>query len=145
MHLARFLAALLALLALGGCGPSTRPSPSPPDQRVKLLAIPDEYRGLQNPLPPTATNLERGRQRYAESCVACHAADGSGKTALARALYPRPRDLKSPAVQAQSDGELFWIVAQGIRYSGMPAGHQQHSEEQMWQMVLHLRALAGRL
>ncbi len=143
MRLAAFFYCAAALLLLAGCGAADRQAPAP-DQRVKLLTIPDEYRGMQNPLPATPANLAQGQARYAEFCVTCHAADGSGGTDLGRALYPRPHDLKSAAVQAQSDGALFWIVSEGIAYSGMPAGHRQHNEEQMWQMVLHLRALAGR-
>jgi len=130
-----------ALLWLAACGSSPKQPPVPPDQRVKLLAIPDEYRGIKNPLPETPANLQQGEKRYEEFCALCHAPDGSGNTPLGHALYPRPRDLRSAEVQAQSDGELFWIVAQGIRYSGMPAGRYQHNEEQMWQLVLHLRAL----
>lgn len=138
---------LLAAGALFLCGCRGAPSEAipPPDQRVRLLGIPDEYRGMQNPLPATPPNLQQGEKRYAEYCASCHGADGAGDTPLGHALYPRPGDLRSPSVQAQSDGELFWIVAQGIRYSGMPAGHGQHTEEQMWQFVLHLRARGGRL
>jgi len=141
MRLASFLLLVTLTLSLAGCGGTSRQALPPPDQRVRLLGIPDEYRGMQNPLPPTPPNLQQGEKRYAEFCGSCHGPDGSGDTPLGHALYPRPRDLRSAPVQTQSDGELFWMVAQGIRYSGMPAGRYQHTEEQMWQMVLHLRAL----
>jgi mono/diheme cytochrome c family protein len=136
----------LSALACAACGQHSPQALLPaPDQRVKLLGIPDEYRGLKNPLPATSAALEEGEKRYQEHCVLCHAREGSGNTPLGRALYPHAGDLRLSAAQAQSDGELFWMIAQGIRYSGMPAARSQLTEEQTWDVVLYVRALGGRL
>src|SRR5512140_1237138 len=123
---------------LGGCGGAPKASSSdpllPPDRRTRLLGVPDEYKGMKNPLPATAANQQAGQNRYNSFCSLCHGEQGRGDVALGRTLYPRAADLTAPATQKLSDGELFWIIAQGIRYSGMPAGHDVHTEEQMWQM-----------
>ncbi len=138
-------AGLAFIFGLAACGPGPETTFPPPDQRLKLLAIPDEYKGMKNPLPATRTNQQAGQKLYQEHCALCHGERGNGDTPLGRALYPRASDLASVAPQAYSDGELFWIIAQGIRYSGMPSGHGEYSEEQMWQMVLYVRALGLRL
>jgi len=137
------VAVAMALALLCGCASQKQPAVEmEPDQRAKLLTLPDEYKTRKNPLPPLETNLNEGRARYEEYCAACHGRDGKADTPLGRSLYPRATDLTSAHVQQHSDGELFWIVAEGIRYSGMPAGRRLHTESQIWKIVLHLRQLA---
>jgi mono/diheme cytochrome c family protein len=58
-------------------------------------------------------------------------------------MYPRASDLTSPAVQGYSDSELFWIVKNGIRLSGMPAFGKVESDEHIWNLVHYLRTLRG--
>jgi mono/diheme cytochrome c family protein len=58
-------------------------------------------------------------------------------------MYPRASDLTSPAVQGYSDGELFWIVKNGIRLSGMPAFARVESDEHIWDLVHYLRTMQG--
>jgi hypothetical protein len=58
-----------------------------------------------------------------------------------RWMYPRASDLTSPAVQRYSDSELFWIVKNGIRLSGMPAFGRVESDEHIWNLVHYLRTL----
>lgn len=136
-------AMLVALAMLAGCGSGGQPPGEPPDQRAKLLTIPDEYKILSNPLAATEANLNKGRARYEQYCAACHGPDGKADTALGLNLYPRASDLTSAHVQQHTDGQLYWIVSEGIRYSGMPAGRKLHSEDQIWQIVLYLRQLSG--
>ena len=140
-------ATLVTLALLAGCGernqPRSRPHSGPPDQRAKLLTIPDEYKNRSNPLPATEANLEEGHTRYGEYCAGCHGCDGKADTRLGRNLYPRASDLTSPHVGQHTDGQLYWMISQGIRYSGMPAGRKLHTEEQIWQLVLYLRQLPG--
>lgn len=137
------MAVVAALALLFGCSPPKRPPVElEPDQRAKLLTLPDEYKNRKNPLPALETNLNEGRARYEQYCAACHGRDGKADTPLGRSLYPRASDLTSAHVQQHSDGQLYWIVSEGIRYSGMPAGRRLHTESQIWKIVLYLRQLA---
>jgi mono/diheme cytochrome c family protein len=56
-------------------------------------------------------------------------------------MYPRASDLTSFPVQRYSDRELFWIVKNGIRLSGMPAFGKVESDEHIWNLVHYLRTL----
>jgi mono/diheme cytochrome c family protein len=131
----------LLLISLGGCNRPSEPA-EPPDQRAKLLTIPDEYKNRANPLPPNYGNLAEGRARYEQYCALCHGADGKAATLLGRSLYPAATDLTSPQTQKYTDGQLFWIVSEGIRYSGMPAARNFNTEDQSWRVVLYVRRLA---
>ncbi len=133
---------VLCCLLASCSGEPGRPVP-PPDQRAKLLTIPDEYKTRTSPLAASEANWNQGRRRYQEHCALCHGGDGKGHTTLGQSLYPRAADLTLPATQKYSDGQLYWIISEGIRYSGMPIGRGLHTEPQIWQMVLYLRALAS--
>jgi len=110
-----------------------------PDQRAKLLTIPDEYKSRANPLPANYGNLTEGRARFEQYCALCHGPDGKGTTLLGRSLYPPAADLTSPQVLKYTDGQLYWIISEGIRFSGMPATRAYSTEEQIWRLVLYLR------
>jgi mono/diheme cytochrome c family protein len=130
---------LLGLL-LAGCGGRTEPAAEQqPDQRAKLLTIPDEYKNKTNPLPASYGNLTEGRTRFEQYCALCHGVDGKGATLLGRTLYPPASDLTAPQMRRYSDGQLYWIAAEGIRFSGMPASRPYSTEEQIWRVVLHIR------
>jgi len=96
-------------------------------------------------IPPAPTNLqasiEEGDKLYGIECAMCHGPDGHTPTDSGRWMYPRASDLTSPAVQQYSDRELFWIVKNGIRLSGMPAFGRAESDEHIWNLVHYVRTL----
>jgi mono/diheme cytochrome c family protein len=98
-------------------------------------------------IPPAPTNLqasvEEGDKLYATDCSMCHGPDGHKPTDAGRWMYPRAADLTSPEVQQYSDRELFWIVKNGIRLSGMPAFGRVESDEHIWNLVHYVRTLPG--
>ena len=98
-------------------------------------------------IPPAPTNLpasvEEGDKRYATDCSMCHGADGHTPTDTGRWMYPRAADLTGPEVQGYSDRELFWIIKNGIRLSGMPAFGRVESDEHIWNLVHYVRTLRG--
>ena len=97
------------------------------------------------PLAPTnlQASIEEGDKLYGADCAACHGMEGNKPTDAGRWMYPRASDLTSPEVQQYSDRELFWIVKNGIRLSGMPAFGRVESDEHIWNLVHYVRTLRG--
>jgi mono/diheme cytochrome c family protein len=97
------------------------------------------------PLAPTdlQASIEEGDKLYGIECAMCHGADGHTPTDSGRWMYPRASDLTSPEVQQYSDRELFWIVKNGIRLSGMPAFGKVESDEHIWHLAHYVRSLRG--
>ncbi len=159
--MARFKKALVAVLAAVGAltilgavafvlgGVSARPDPSEFEERLARTArhwlIPSAARARVNPVPASAEVLESGLRHWADHCAPCHGNDGKGDTALGRGLYPRSPDMTLPATQKLSAGELFWIIENGIKLTGMPAwGDDSSSEEgdgESWELVHFVRHL----
>ena len=109
---------------------------------VKHLLV---RRSSREGIPQALTNLQEsiaeGDKLYATDCSMCHGPDGHTPSDSGRWMYPRASDLTSPAVQGYSDPELFWIVKNGIRLSGMPAFGRVESDEHIWNLVHYLRTL----
>ena len=93
-----------------------------------------------NPLPASAENLKAGQNDYREHCAGCHGLDGGGRNQLDAEFYP-PIAKLTEDTQEMTDGQLYFIIAKGIRYSAMPAYEPHHTPEQIWRMVLWLRHL----
>jgi mono/diheme cytochrome c family protein len=74
-------------------------------------------------------------------CAFCHGQDGRTPTDVGQAMYPRVPSLASPEVQQWSDAELFWIIRNGNRYTGMGAFGKSLSDEQIWDLVHYVRSL----
>jgi mono/diheme cytochrome c family protein len=111
-------------------------------REVRHMAIPARAARLQNPAADTAETLRDARLHFADHCSICHANDGSGDTLMGRNLYPKPPDLRHQATQKLSDGELFWIIENGVRFTGMPAfGGAHGSEDDSWKLVRFIRHL----
>jgi mono/diheme cytochrome c family protein len=136
--------AVLGVVLLHG-GISARVEPSALEARLaralRGLAIPSDARDATNPVPASAGALATGLAHFADHCASCHANDGSGRTALGRSLYPRAPDMRSPATQDLTDGELFYIIENGVRLTGMPAWGGPGSAEGSWQLVRFIRHL----
>lgn len=95
-----------------------------------------------NPISPTAESLKSAKAEYQEHCAACHGLDGSAKNRFEAEFYPRVPKLTAVQIQKLSDGEIYFIVANGIRNTAMPAFGKTHSAEDMWKTVLWVRHLA---
>jgi len=95
----------------------------------------------KNPMPVEAATWSAALPRYRELCVTCHGAPGVDASEIGEGLNPPPPDLTLPRVQARPDGELFWIVTNGIRTTGMPAFGPTHKPEEIWKIVALLRHL----
>jgi mono/diheme cytochrome c family protein len=82
--------------------------------------IPVKAEKLKNPLPSKPEVFQEGQRIYVQSCALCHGTDAHGHTDLGRAMYPPVMDLTLPLVQRWTDAELFWIIQNGVRMTGMP-------------------------
>ncbi|MGA8866191.1 MAG: c-type cytochrome, partial [Candidatus Sulfotelmatobacter sp.] len=152
-----FLWGLLVLVAVGAIlfalvmrrGFRANAIPSAPEaalaRTVRSLAIPSHERSLKNPLEATPAAMEQGRESFLTQCAACHGIDGGGKTQIGRNLYPRVPDLRATATQSLSDGEIHYIIENGVQLTGMPAWDDPHAESsgKIWKLVLFIRSLRG--
>ena len=88
---------------------------------MRNLAIPGRARSEKNPFAATPSEAARaGRESYLTQCASCHGIDGSGKTRVGLHLYPRVPDLRAEATQKLTDGELHYIIENGVQLTGMP-------------------------
>jgi mono/diheme cytochrome c family protein len=95
--------------------------------------------------PPSLDNpklVDSGFKEYHEMCRLCHNAPGYSRTEISKGLYPSPPDLASENVVKQlSDAELYWVLKNGIKMTGMPAFGPTHSEDELWGVVAFLKKL----
>lgn len=139
---------VVTFIWIGTRGISARAEPGAIETAVartmRRLAIPRGDRNRQNPVQPTPEVVAAGMAHYADHCAACHANDGSGETQVGLGLYPRPPDMRQSATQSLTDGELFYIIENGVRLTGMPAwgtGKPEAAEE-TWHLVHFIRHLS---
>lgn len=147
MLLGAFVAAGLcaALIVRGGISAKGEPTRAEVAiaQRLRHIGIPDQARALRNPLPVSEDAIAAGRAHFADHCAVCHANDGSGQTEMGKNLYPRAPDMRKAATQDLSDGELFYVIENGVRLTGMPGwgDDSEESRRASWQLVHFIRAL----
>jgi mono/diheme cytochrome c family protein len=141
---------LIAVMAgiwwLGATGLSARDMPGALETRLAItlqrLAIPRAARALGNPMQATPELLLEARRHFADHCASCHGNDGSGATEMGQKLYPRVPDMRLAQTQSLSDGEIYYIIENGVRFTGMPAwGTGGTNDEDTWHLVLFIRHL----
>jgi len=112
-------------------------------RQIRHLAIPIEKRNAPNPVPLTPEVLQQSLEHFADHCATCHANDGSGQTPIGKNVYPKAPDLRLADTQSMSDGELFWVIHNGIRFTAMPAWGEGDPEKDLdsWKLVHFIRYL----
>jgi len=112
-------------------------------RQIRHLAIPIEQRNAANPVPLNAKIINDGRAHFADHCAVCHSNDGSGQTPIGKNVYPKAPDLRLADTQSLSDGELFWVIHNGIRFTAMPAWGSGEAEKDLdsWNLVHFIRHL----
>ena len=145
-------AALLMLAGAGilyvkSTGLTTRGEPGAIEAALAIMtrrfATPGEARDRANPVPATPEAIAEGMAHFADHCASCHANDGSGNTELGRSFFPKAPDMRRPTTQQLTDGELFYIIENGIRFTGMPAWGTgtAEGEASSWGLVHFIRRL----
>ncbi len=101
---------------------STRSEPSPGERLMARVArhwaVPRRMRDTANPVTFSSDVWTDARGHFADHCATCHANNGSGDTEIGRNLYPKARDMRLAETQRLSDGELYWIIENGVRFNG---------------------------
>lgn len=112
---------------------------------VRNLAIPAHLAHETNPINPTSRNIEEGREDFLARCATCHGHDGSGLTPVGQSLYPRVPDLRSRETQNLTDGEIHYIIENGVQLTGMPAWGSTYPQahDDVWKLVLFIRSLSS--
>jgi mono/diheme cytochrome c family protein len=112
-------------------------------RQIRHLAIPIEQRNTQNPIPLSHDVIKESLAHFADHCALCHANDGSGQTPIGKNVNPKAPDLRLPDIQSMSDGEIFWVIHNGIRFTAMPAwGEGDPAEDKdSWKLVHFIRHL----
>jgi mono/diheme cytochrome c family protein len=154
-------AGLIVLLLLGAglwfsglvphcCGARQTPSSTEAAlaHRLRALSWPSDARQRRNPVAASPELLQESARHFADHCASCHGNDGSGNTEIGRNLYPPAPDMRLPATQDLSDGELYYIIHNGVRWTGMPAWGEpgNDNDQDSWKLVLfirHLRSLTA--
>ena len=129
-------------LALAGC------KATPPGRLERAVAAEVKRRVTvggksdRNPLVATEENVRRGRKAFSSYCMACHGLDGQNTgVPFADAMSPPVPRLTAPEIQRYTDGQLHWIIENGLFPSGMPAARGILNDEEMWGLVLYIRHL----
>jgi mono/diheme cytochrome c family protein len=141
--LAIVLAAAAWLLTRRGF--SARAEPSAAERfiatRLHSLSIPAGVKKQANPFAGDAGAWRAAAHHFEDHCAVCHGSDGRGMTDIGRNLYPKAPDMAGRGTQQRSDGELFHIISNGIRFTGMPGWGGEDSPEEIWQLVSFIRHL----
>ena len=139
--------ALTGVVYVRRTGLRGQPEPGPIETRIarsiRSLAIPSEFKARTNPLA-AADALTPGLEHFARYCAICHGNNGEG-AAIGRGLYPKPPDMRADATQRLTDGEIFYIIENGVRFTGMPAfgtgKADSAGDKQAWELVSFVRHL----
>jgi thiosulfate dehydrogenase len=106
-----------------------------------------EAKGLKSPLQPTDDNLTAGIALYRAHCQVCHGGPEGGVSSIAKGLSPNAPQLAKDGVEDDPEGETYWKVTHGIRFTGMPAFGGTLSGQEIWQIALlakHMNSLPPR-
>ena len=148
----KFLLGMLAFLLLVGgvaafvvhTGRLPVAATTPPDvmdrvaMTAKFKAVQRGGDGLQVTLPTDAASVARGRDHYVENCLPCHGAPGVKPAEFAEGMNPKPPDIDGQ-LQNYTDPQLFWVIKNGLRATGMPAFGVNHKDEEIAAIAAFVR------
>jgi mono/diheme cytochrome c family protein len=136
------ISALILLAVLAGCRASSPGRVERGVMRWTKHTFSVRNKWERNPLPPTSENVAAGREAFSHYCIACHGMDGQNTgVPFADSMSPPVPSLNSSEVQSYTDGQLKWVIDNGIEPSGMPASKGILSDEEIWSTVLFIRHL----
>lgn len=141
MRRVKLLVSLACALLLSAC------KATPPGKtetavmtRAKKMFVGNRHQ--KNPFQPTAENIAAGRENFSHYCAACHGLDGQNTgVPFAERMSPPVPKLSSSSVQGYTDGQLKWVIDNGIFPSGMPASRGILNDDEIWSIIVYIRHL----
>ena len=127
-------------------GLSTRVQPTAIERvlarATRRWAVPRDGRNATNPVSFSPEVWAESRAHFADHCATCHGNDGSGRTEMGQRFYPQVPDMRLEETQELTDGELYWIIENGVRLTAMPAwGPGGGADLDTWKLVHFIRRL----
>jgi len=110
-------------------------------RNLRKIATPAGVKEMKTPDSVTEASTAEAREHFVEHCSVCHGSTGRGDTLYGRNLYPKVPDLTQADTQQLTDGELFYIISNGVRFTGMPAFGGEDSPESISALVSFIRRL----
>jgi len=142
--ISRTLVAFAAVCTVALCGCKA----TPPNKAEKAVATFAKHhitvggKDKKNPLQATPASIADGKEAFTHYCVACHGMDGQNTgVPFADQMSPPIPSLAADNVQRYTDGQLKWVIDNGIWPSGMPASKATLSDDEVWSIVIFLRHL----
>ncbi len=147
-----FVGGIFALIVIGGLlGFLLSPellkhrSPFPLEEAIGAsrvsAAIDGSYKNKANPVAVNDENQARGKQVFNANCAFCHGVSGKGDAAIGRNMFPPAANLLEGKTVDKTDGEIFWILENGLAFVGMPSFKSTLNEQDTWKAILYVRAL----
>ena len=101
-----------------------------------------EAEKVKNPVAADATSIAAGQKLYDKNCASCHGAAGKGDGKMGAELNPKPSDLTDADLKhGSSDGELFKVLAEGVKNTAMRTYKSKITEHELWEVVNYVRSL----
>src|SRR5215210_7339043 len=116
------------------------------DAAKRLIAVQPEFKDWQMPASANdPASIAKGRELFATECALCHGNTGKGDAFMGKNMFPPAADLTDDRAQSKTPGELFWLIAHGMNYTGMPGWGQDyggsHNQAEIWNLVAFIRTL----
>src|SRR5262245_1394003 len=97
---------------------------------------------IQNPVAADATSIAAGKQIFEKNCASCHGKTGVGDGAMGAELDPKPSNLTDAEWKhGSSDGEMFTVIKDGAKGTGMKAFNSKLAPKDIWNVVNYVRSL----
>jgi cytochrome c len=132
----------LVIIGLAGCGVSKPGSVESTVAKEIKSKVTVGGKNDKNPIVYSADAAKEGGEHFQHHCQICHGLDGQNTgVPFAEQMSPPVADLASKDVQGYTDGQLRWIIQNGIGPSGMPAWKGILEDDEMWKIVHYIRHL----
>ncbi len=110
-------------------------------ETVRERSVRRHARGIQVPDLSNPALIREGLVHYHFMCVTCHGSPGTPSSEIGQGLNPYPPELANEALK-ESDAEVFWVIKNGLRMTGMPAFGLTHEDQDLWAVVAFLKKLS---